>query len=221
MANLTVAEKAKVYDEVFERAKREYEAHKPFNGFRGMLARIFPELCESEDVYSKECDQLYQDGVNDVLENPQKYGLQKQCKRVTTWSEDDEKMLDDACIMLDWYKGNNWWKAQYIKNWLKSLKDRMQLQSKHEWSGEDEEMIECLANCLDELEKDNGYVYDYINELNKVRKWLKSRRPRKQWKPSDEQITWLYRAADDARKDSRMKQILNELLFDLKKLKGE
>lgn len=48
--------------------------------------------------------------------------------------------------------------------------------------------------------------------------WLKSLESR--WKPSDEQITWLYRAADDASKDSRMKQILNELLSDLKKLKG-
>lgn len=39
------------------------------------------------------------------------------------------------------------------------------------------------------------------------------------WKPSDEQITWLYRAADNASKDSRMKQVLNELLSDLKKLR--
>lgn len=36
------------------------------------------------------------------------------------------------------------------------------------------------------------------------------------WRPSDEQITWLYRAADDASEDSRMKQVLNELLSDLK-----
>lgn len=48
--------------------------------------------------------------------------------------------------------------------------------------------------------------------------WLKSLESR--WKPSDEQITWLYRAADDASKDSRMKQVLNELLSDLKKLRG-
>lgn len=41
------------------------------------------------------------------------------------WSKEDEKTLADACIMLDWYKGNNWWKAQYIKDWLKSIKQRM------------------------------------------------------------------------------------------------
>ncbi len=49
--------------------------------------------------------------------------------------------------------------------------------------------------------------------------WIKSFKP--QWKPSDEQITWLYRAADDASKDSRMKQVLNNLLSDLKKLREE
>ena len=49
--------------------------------------------------------------------------------------------------------------------------------------------------------------------------WLKSLESR--WKPSEEQITWLYQAADDASKDSRMKQVLNELLSDLKKLRGE
>jgi glutathione S-transferase len=42
----------------------------------------------------------------------------------SAWSEEDEKMLADACIMLDWYQGNNWWKAQHIKNWLKALKQR-------------------------------------------------------------------------------------------------
>ena len=43
----------------------------------------------------------------------------------SAWSEKDEKMLADACIMLDWYKGNNWWTARRIKDWLKSLKERI------------------------------------------------------------------------------------------------
>jgi len=30
-----------------------------------------------EDIYLKEREQLYQDGINEVLENPQKYGLEK------------------------------------------------------------------------------------------------------------------------------------------------
>lgn len=39
----------KKYKEALERAKNEYQAYKSFNSFRGMLVRIFPELCESED----------------------------------------------------------------------------------------------------------------------------------------------------------------------------
>jgi hypothetical protein len=46
-------------------------------------------------------------------------------QKLTEWSKEDEKMLADACIMLDWYQGNNWWKAQHIKNWLKTLKQRI------------------------------------------------------------------------------------------------
>jgi len=34
-----------------------------------------------EDVYIKEKEEIYQDGVDDVLENPQKYGLEKQNER--------------------------------------------------------------------------------------------------------------------------------------------
>ena len=39
----------KLYKEALERAKNEYQTHKSFNGFREMLAHVFPELCESED----------------------------------------------------------------------------------------------------------------------------------------------------------------------------
>ena len=43
----------------------------------------------------------------------------------SAWSEEDEKMLVDAYVMLDWYKGNNWWTARRIKDWLKALKQRI------------------------------------------------------------------------------------------------
>ena len=43
----------------------------------------------------------------------------------SAWSKEDEKMLVDAYVMLDWYKGNNWWTARRIKDWLKSLKQRI------------------------------------------------------------------------------------------------
>ena len=100
----------------------------------------------------------------------------KKIEYTSTWSEDDEKQLNDIIELLPDLSNRH--------NWLKSLKDR-------------------VGNF------DNGYKVGF------------SAAKHNQWKPSDEQITWLYRAADDASKDSRMKQVLNNLLLDLKKLRDE
>lgn len=92
-----------------------------------------------------------------------------------------------------------------------------------EWSEEDEMFVHGLIRGLAAKRDIHGHTTfssDCI-DITKTIDWLKSLRPQKQWKPSEEQITWLYRAADDASKDSRMKQILNELLSDLKKLRKE
>lgn len=99
------------------------------------------------------------------------------------------------------------------------------------WSEEDGQMIEAIIQLLYDTRSENCWncifvkVKDKRKEITftKIENWLKSLKdrvqPQSQWKPSDEQITWLYRVADDASKDSRMKQILNELLSDLKKLR--
>lgn len=79
------------------------------------------------------------------------------------------------------------------------------------WSKEDEEMLNDIIMC--------GERHCYLDVGNIT--WLKLLKEKYIWKPSDEQITWLYRAADDASKDSRMKQVLNNLLSDLKKLREE
>ena len=87
-----------------------------------------------------------------------------------------------------------------------------------EWSEEDEKILRIIDGALFRASSALGTVRCSYDD---ARDWLESIKQRYIWKPSDEQITWLYRAADDASKDSRMKQILNELLSDLKKLKGE
>lgn len=83
------------------------------------------------------------------------------------------------------------------------------VRQKPAWSEEDKYKISRLTSYLKRLGND-VYV-----------EWLESLKEKYSWKPSDEQITWLYRAADDASKDSRMKQVLNNLLSDLKKLREE
>ena len=86
------------------------------------------------------------------------YGEQK-----PAWSEEDEKKFVDACIMLDCYKGNNWWTAQYIKDWLKSLKDR------YTWKPSDEQMAD-LWNMLCECRPaDHQLLQDIYYGLKKLR----------------------------------------------------
>lgn len=135
------------------------------------------------------------------------------------WSEEDNKKLEQ---LTGWLYGHvgvlNGGQKKYAE-WLSSLKDKTILQPKQEWSEEDEKevaVLEAYIRSNDWSERHIDRALGIIDELvNKV----KSLRPKSRWKPSEEQITWLYRAADDASKDSRMKQILNELLSELKKLR--
>ena len=85
----------------------------------------------------------------------------------TAWSEEDEKMLADACIMLDWYNGNNWWKAQHIKNWLKSLKQR------YTWKPSDEQIKVCKEVYADLLSAKGFDVGTINSELNRLEEQLK------------------------------------------------
>ena len=85
-----------------------------------------------------------------------------------------------------------------------------------EWSEEDEEKLKAIISLM----KSNRAVDPFYDKMY-LEKWLKSLKERHTWKPSDEQITWLYRAADISDKGSRMKQVLNVLLEQLKKLKEE
>jgi hypothetical protein len=80
----------------------------------------------------------------------------------SAWSEEDEKMLADACIMLDWYHGNNWWKAQHIKNWLKALKQRCA------WKPSDEQMA-TLYKYAEQNNYDGSILTSLYNDLKKLR----------------------------------------------------
>lgn len=106
------------------------------------------------------------------------------------------------------------------KEWLKSLEERVQPQQKQEWNEEEHQIIEDAAcvilDCVNtaETKKEEERLEELADKLQDLR-------PQSTWKPSEEQITWLYRATDEVRKDSRMKQVLNGLLCDLKKLREE
>ena len=91
--------------------------------------------------------------------------LKKIEQKSAEWSEEDEKKFADACIMLDWYKGNNWWTAQYIKDWLKSLKDR------YTWKPSDAQMasITCAVRKMKESACYDSELVSLLNDLKKLR----------------------------------------------------
>ena len=79
------------------------------------------------------------------------------------------------------------------------------------WSEEDEAFLDDILCKLE---------HDLI--LNKDEKdWLKSLRLQNQWKPSDEQIAQLQIVVDTYGNEGIYDPILTELLFQLKKIKGE
>ena len=74
-----------------------------------------------EDVYIKEKEEIYQDGVDDVLENPQKYGLEKQGE-LQYWKPSEEQLeaLDYAYNSCpDTARGN------YYESVLRTLIDEL------------------------------------------------------------------------------------------------
>lgn len=82
------------------------------------------------DVYLKEKEQLVQDGIDDVLQHPQKYGLEKQGEQKPAWSEEDEKECKRVVGLLEgWLSTFN--ETSYAEDckrgisWLNSLKQRM------------------------------------------------------------------------------------------------
>lgn len=115
----------------------------------------------------------------------------KQGKQKHSWNEEDREMLDNCLGLIQEIDC-----TKEEQNWLKSLKDRVQLQPKQEWGEEDEKMFDKLYEIL--------YIYGYSshpeidlssNEAINLIYWLKSIKPN-HWKPSEQNIKDLEWCAD-------------------------
>ena len=53
-----------------------------------------------EDDYHKDMERCFNDGKDEVLENPEKYGLQKE-QKPAEWSEEDEDAIQQAILALE------------------------------------------------------------------------------------------------------------------------
>lgn len=159
-----------------------------------------------------------------TIENGNKCYLVEQ--KPTEWSENDEDMIQAlyACIDATIKSGMNYIYFDSksiligkVKNWIKSLKGRVQ--PKQEWGDKDNYYRNCIIQIIKEIKnaplKRKEDWDAYIN-------WLKSLIPQNQWKPSNEQIYALHSVVTELKhSDNKYQETIEDLYQDLKKLREE
>jgi hypothetical protein len=141
-------------------------------------------------------------------------------KKPAEWSEEDEEMFDAVIADIQFtQKTHNHEVNQVVYereiDWLKSIKDRIQHQSKQEWSEYDKIQ---LSEAIQMIEA-NGTWIRSEDAVKKVSNWLKSIKPN-HWKPSGQQIKALKGLLDYniGVYDYNQFQIVDSLYSDLQKL---
>ena len=135
------------------------------------------------------------------------------------WSEEDESLCRQIESILSVCRIKSLLSFDLYKKMLdllRTLKDRVQPQSKQEWSEEDKTWFDEVWRCVSkEYPLANSYIFQ----------WLKSLRPQNTWKPSEEQmdaLQYIYRNLNPPLSDKLGWNSLKtlELLYnDLKKLR--
>jgi len=91
-------------------------------------------------------------------------------KPVPNWRSIDAEYMNKLCEIIDEYNVETTTKCCW-KNWLKSLKERVQSQPKQEWSEEDKERIQRIYTFLWKNRKgDTDTIYQIENDAE----WLKN-----------------------------------------------
>ena len=195
---MTQEEKAEAYSKAVEKAKQEYSITTSEDR-KQWLEELFPELRESEDERIRKEILNYIDkatGCKRWVDWLEKQGEQKSFdyenanipQKDSTWGEEDKHWLQKVIDFMnhpDLIKATPTLAKDTI-NWLKSLKDRVQPQSKQEWSEEDESNFQMI---IDVIKENKHHATDYEHMIYyKLLSWFKSLKDRYAWKPSDEQI---------------------------------
>ena len=110
-------------------------------------------------------------------------------------SEEDEKWFKEIELMALYFSNNTNYREKFF-NWLNSLHERFNSQSKQEWSDEDKKMMNEIITIMDGGKVTSGtYLSEYVV-------WLKSlpERFNPHWKPSEEQMGVLNYAYCNAEK---------------------
>ena len=240
------------------------------DGTMEVLSAAIPELNENNDdrirraiinVFAthKGFEVFYGATVNDILSWLKKQGEQKPeevdnlhnylyGEQKSAWSEEDKENISMLIDLVESKEESMEVKIE-LSAWLKSLKDRIQPQSKQEWSEEDEKIlnsiIEDVMPCGECPDYPTDEEREYFYEGNRKVDWLKSLKNRitptnkndfdrgydvgisaaqfNQWKPTEEQLEALEWSLGDYRNVifEERHDTLTSLYNDLKKLKGE
>ena len=86
-----------------------------------MLGHIVALRVEMKSEWSEES---YKVGIQRVLDNPESYGLTKNTRKQSEWSEEDEAALNKIIAHFDWTGNNRFTKddCEWAQSWLKSLR---------------------------------------------------------------------------------------------------
>lgn len=193
----------------------------------GILEEIFPELREPEDERMiKFIKQQLFNIKKTITENYELDAkltkaiewLEKQGEQKPAWTEEDEKFLSD--IIKDLVHPWNEYipdriedEIEWLKNRLKSIKNRVQPQPKQEWSKEDKYNHNIILYLL------NNECVGVADKRIAI-EWFKSLKDRYTWKPSDEQMKALsaINVTGNISYAGQGQELIN-LFSDLKKLK--
>lgn len=144
----------------------------------------------------------------------EKKELKKTEYNTVEWREDDEKISKAIYESIDFLCLEHFDVSEdTLCDWLKSLKDRVQPQTKQEWSEEDKSMYIRTLGILGKC-----YMGELPIKVEEELEWLKSIEPNNwNWKPSEEQMAVLKNAIHFYGKTVG-KEVLESLYNDLKNL---
>jgi hypothetical protein len=176
MKELSIEEKAKAYDKAIERAKA-------YQGLRSEMEIIFPELKESEDVrirkaiiatihlyYGEPLEDEAKEMIAWLEKKPSLLTKEKALKnspfveQKSSWSEEDEKMLECAIDMIEWYSVVDKSKSKRVSDWLKFLRPQKQWKPSEEQMKALEDAIEFLG-CTKKVRNDLKSLYEQLKKL--------------------------------------------------------
>ena len=146
------------------------------NGELAEMYRSEQKPADYDHEMWKNCEANFEGGKKEVIEHPERYGLQKHAE----WSKKDKTMLNNliwaihmkSISPLDEMDDRG--KYERYEKFLTSLPGRFGLKPEREWSEEDERLLTKLMTFVD--------IECFDRECNgqDVIDWLKSLRPNKQ-----------------------------------------